>query len=315
MRSVWGRNGLHADGSRSTGFRSMVLAQFTGIALQKDNRAFVGTNLAQGTLQNNASSVEFRTDPDSVYRDDWRHYHIKASNDGFLQVVSVFAVGNADHFLAESGGDMSITNSNSNFGNCSLKAVSHRPEAFAQDSGGFIIGLVPPRGINPDSDSLVNITEIDVGHTVTAYEAARAANAEATFKKIYIKIGGKSEIPESDIPEFYETDSSGNVTKAELLISGLDYNLGKRTYSDSNPEAVYAYLPKSAGDATSQLFAARLRTRDTSNLGTHKDPATTQNSVATKNDKRSFYGWEYSQTVNSVDQGRVCLLVNDNRAD
>ena len=315
MRSVWGMNGLHADGSRSTGFRSMVLAQFTGIALQKDNRAFVGTNLAQGTLQNNASSVEFRTDPDSVYRDDWRHYHIKASNDGFLQVVSVFAVGNADHFLAESGGDMSITNSNSNFGNCSLKAVSHRPEAFAQDSGGFIIGLVPPRGINPDSDSLVNITEIDVGHTVTAYEAARAANAEATFKKIYIKIGGKSEIPESDIPEFYETDSSGNVTKAELLISGLDYNLGKRTYSDSNPEAVYAYLPKSAGDATSQLFAARLRTRDTSNLGTHKDPATTQNSVATKNDKRSFYGWEYSQTVNSVDQGRVCLLVNDNRAD
>ena len=315
MRSVWGMNGLHADGSRSTGFRSMVLAQFTGIALQKDNRAFVGTNLAQGTLQNNSDSVEYRTDPDSVYRDDWRHYHIKASNDGFLQVVSVFAVGNADHFLAESGGDMSITNSNSNFGNCALKAVSHRPEAFAQDSGGYVIGLVPPRGINPDSDSLVNITEIDVGHTVTAYEAARAANAEATFKKIYIKIGGKSEIPESDIPEFYETDSSGNVTKAELLISGLDYNLGKRTYSDSNPEAVYAYLPKSAGDATSQLFAARLRLRDTSNLGTHKDPATAQNSVTTKNDKRTYYGWEFSQTVSGVDQGRVCLLVNDGRAD
>ena len=315
LRSVFGMNGLHADGSRATGFKSMVLAQYTGIALQKDNRAFVGTNLAQGTLQNNADSVEYRVDPDSVYRDDWRHYHIKASNDGFLQVVSVFAVGNADHFLAESGGDMSITNSNSNFGNCALKAVSHRPNAFAQDSGGCVVGLVPPRGINSESDSLVNITEIDVGHTVTAYEAARAANVESTFKKIYIKIGGQSEVAEEDIPEFYETDSSGNITKAELLISGLDYNLGKRTYSDTNPEAVYAFLPKSADDATSQLFAARLRARDTSNLGTNKDPATTQNSVTTKNDKRTYYGWEYTQTVSGVDKGRVCLLVSDGRAD
>ena len=315
LRSVFGMNGLHADGSRATGFKSMVLAQYTGIALQKDNRAFVGSNLSQGTLQNNADSVEYRVDPDSVYRDDWRHYHIKASNDGFLQVVSVFAVGNADHFLAESGGDMSITNSNSNFGNCALKAVSHRPNAFAQDAGGYIVGLVPPRGINPDSDSLISVTEIDVGHTVQAYETARAANLEATFKKIYIKIGGQSEIAEEDIPEFYETDSSGNVTKAELLISGLDYNLGKRNYSDSNPEAVYAFLPKSPDDATSQLFGARLRARDTSNLGDNKDPDTIQNSKTTKNDKRAYYGWEFSQTVNGVDKGRVCILVNDGRAD
>ena len=112
-------NGLHADGSRSTGFKSMVLAQYTGIALQKDDRAFVGSNLSSGIVQTNAEGNNYHIDPTSEYRDDWRHFHIKASNDGFLQVVSVFAVGNADHFLAESGGDMSITNSNSNFGNCS----------------------------------------------------------------------------------------------------------------------------------------------------------------------------------------------------
>ena len=34
-------NGLHADGSRTTGFKSMVTAQFTGVSLQKDDRAFV----------------------------------------------------------------------------------------------------------------------------------------------------------------------------------------------------------------------------------------------------------------------------------
>ena len=36
MRSVWGINGMHADGAKATGFRSMVVAQFTAISLQKD---------------------------------------------------------------------------------------------------------------------------------------------------------------------------------------------------------------------------------------------------------------------------------------
>ena len=34
-------NGMKADGAKSTGFRSMVVAQFTGISLQKDDRAFI----------------------------------------------------------------------------------------------------------------------------------------------------------------------------------------------------------------------------------------------------------------------------------
>jgi hypothetical protein len=33
--------GLVADGSKATGFKSMVVAQFTGIGLQKDDSAFV----------------------------------------------------------------------------------------------------------------------------------------------------------------------------------------------------------------------------------------------------------------------------------
>ena len=36
-----GMNGMLTDGSKATGFRSMVVAQFTGISLQKDDRAFV----------------------------------------------------------------------------------------------------------------------------------------------------------------------------------------------------------------------------------------------------------------------------------
>ena len=44
LRSVFGMNGMHTDGSKATGFRSMVMAQFTGISLQKDDRAFVKYN-------------------------------------------------------------------------------------------------------------------------------------------------------------------------------------------------------------------------------------------------------------------------------
>ena len=311
LRSVFGMNGLHADGSRATGFKSMVLAQYTGIGLQKDNRAFVGSNTAQGIVQTNAEGNEYRVDPDSEYRDDWRHFHIKASNDGFLQVVSVFAVGNADHFLAESGGDMSITNSNSNFGNVALKSVSHRPTAFTQDAGGYIVGVAPPRGIDSTKDNLVSMAEIDVATTVSKYGTAAAGGSASTanFRRIYIKINNKAELKESEIPEFYTTNSSGTITKAELLVSGLDYNLGKRNYSDSNPEAVYAFLPATPTDASSKLFGTRLRARDAS-----IDPAVTQNSVSTKNDVRSFYAWEYSQTVSGEDLGRVCLLVADQRA-
>ena len=37
-------NGMQADGAKADGFRSMVVAQFTGVSLQKDDRAFVKYN-------------------------------------------------------------------------------------------------------------------------------------------------------------------------------------------------------------------------------------------------------------------------------
>ena len=42
-------NGMHADGSKADGFRSMVVAQFTAVSLQKDDRAFVKYNQSDRT--------------------------------------------------------------------------------------------------------------------------------------------------------------------------------------------------------------------------------------------------------------------------
>ena len=44
-----------------------------------------------------------------------------------------------------SGGDMSITNSNSNFGAKSLEADKFRFEAFLKDDKGFIREINPPQ--------------------------------------------------------------------------------------------------------------------------------------------------------------------------
>ena len=164
LRSVFGMNGMHADGSKATGFRSMVVAQFTGVSLQKDDRAFVkynetnrsfsslsqepvfGTELATGS----SSSVDekiFHLDSDAIYRSGWETRHVKISNDSILQIVSVFAIGYAVHFEARSGSDASITNSNSNFGQIALVSDGFKKDAFLKDDRAFITHILTPRAI------------------------------------------------------------------------------------------------------------------------------------------------------------------------
>ena len=114
--------GLHADGSKATGFKSMVLSQFTGIGLQKDNNAFLKYNSTTGVYDDGTVSgnESLNTDSRAVYKPSYKNYHIKASNGATIQAASAFAIGYAEHFTTETGGDMSITNSNSNFGSKAL---------------------------------------------------------------------------------------------------------------------------------------------------------------------------------------------------
>jgi len=156
IRSTWGICGMWADGAKATGFRSMVVAQYTGVSLQKDDRAFIRydefTNTwNQASLTDAFATVPYHAKGDAYWKDDWRNFHIRASNDAFIQCVSVFAVGFHDHFLMESGGDMSITNSNSNFGNTSLHAAGFKGFAFNQDKGGYITDIIPVKEIDSSS--------------------------------------------------------------------------------------------------------------------------------------------------------------------
>ena len=172
MRSVWGMQGMHADGSKATGFRSMVVAQFTGVSLQKDDRAFVkyiessrqyeNTFYSAGTTQtgsdlsakSSSSGTVYHLDSEAIYRKGWEQTHIKISNDSIVQVVSVFAIGYNKHFESLSGGDASVTNSNSNFGQLSLISEGFKKEAFEKDDKAFITHIIPPRTIDSTEEDI-----------------------------------------------------------------------------------------------------------------------------------------------------------------
>ena len=182
LRSVWGMNGMHADGAKSSGFRSMVVAQFTGVSLQKDDRAFVKydqssriykgispiTKVTGGDLSSGATSTDitsaYHLDSDAIYRSGWETSHIKLSNDAFIQVVSVFAIGYNKHFDAVNGGDASITNSNSNFGQISLHSQGFKKEAFEKDNHSVITSIISPRAI-VDPQQNIDWLSLDVGLT------------------------------------------------------------------------------------------------------------------------------------------------------
>ena len=181
LRSVFGMNGVLADGAKATGFKSIVVAQFTGVSLQKDDRAFVKYNpssrkfesitigLAKGAqLPKESSSLDvnkvYHLDSDAVYRTGWKTAHIAMKNDAIMQIVSVFAIGFNRHFSAESGSDASVTNSNSNFGQISLTSDGFKETAFSKDDTASISNIITPKAI---TGTPVNVDwqSFDVGLT------------------------------------------------------------------------------------------------------------------------------------------------------
>ena len=165
LRSVYGMCGLLADGSKAEGFKSMIVAQFTGIGLQKDDNAFVKYDSGSGTYIDSASVTNIHSDSRARFKPSYENFHMKATNNAYLQLVSVFAIGFAEHFSVESGGDFSINNSNSNFGAKALSAVGFRKEAFARDDIGYITHIIPPKELESIEIS-VDYLGIDVSKTV-----------------------------------------------------------------------------------------------------------------------------------------------------
>ena len=194
LRSVFGMCGMHADGNKAAGFKSMVVAQYTGVSLQKDDNAFIlydeGAFYDEDTLPENSPERPLHTNSKAIFKPDFENSHIRASNNAFIQAVSIFAIGFSHHFLTESGGDMSITNSNSNFGNTSLESTGFKPDAFNRDDTGFITHIIPPRELVAQENSV----------TWLSLDAEKIINATDT-SKLYIA-GARNE----EVTPAYQVD-------------------------------------------------------------------------------------------------------------
>ena len=106
--------------------------------------------------------LQSHTDPLAVYKPAYSNFHIKSSNDAFPQLVSIFAIGYSTQFLTESGGDQSVTNSNSNFGAISLASKGSKLECFERDDAGFITHVISPKE-NVESETAIEYYSVDVG--------------------------------------------------------------------------------------------------------------------------------------------------------
>ena len=211
LRSVFGMCGLVADGSKATGFKSMVVAQFTGIGLQKDDSAFVVYDPTSGTYQDSTvpGNENLSNNSRAVFKPDYRNFHLKVINDSYIQAVSVFAIGYADQFLVESGGDMSITNSNSNFGAKALVAQGFRKNAFPQDDQGYITHIIPPKEFSKTKKT-IEFNAIDVAATVGV----------ASTGHLYLYAQTNSDVAPENVLEGYRIGAKENDTLNVLIASG-----------------------------------------------------------------------------------------------
>ena len=206
-----------ADGSKATGFRSMVVAQFTGIGLQKDDRAFVKYNESTpptGQYDDNTVSGNETLSNNSKarYKPGFRNFHIKVSNNSFIQAVSIFAIGYADHFVTESGGDISLTNSNSNFGANALASSGFRDTAFAQDDFGYITHVIPPKEV-PLTETAVEFESIDVVKTDSVAGVGSTGH-------LYLYGRTNADVPPENVIDGYRVGAKVNDTLGVLVSSG-----------------------------------------------------------------------------------------------
>jgi hypothetical protein len=215
LRSVYGMCGMHADGNLVSGFKSMVVAQFTGIGLQKDDNAFIKYNESLGEYQDSSVITNIHTDSRAVFKPSYRNYHIKASNNAIIQLVSIFAIGYAEHFVVESGGDHSITNSNSNFGAKSLVARGFRENSFSKDDRGYITHIVSPQKIK-NTEISVEFLPIDVGLTTSVSVGV------GTTTRLYIYNETNQDAPPSTVVDGYRIGAKENdILYAQIAQSGI----------------------------------------------------------------------------------------------
>jgi hypothetical protein len=178
--------GLNVDGSKAGGLKSMVLDSFT------------------------------QYNPDGL--------GVKVYNRGYCQVVSMFTICSDKSVLAETGGTVSVTNSNSDFGNYALYANGTGP---LEQTGDLLTSTV-----NNSVFSLQNLSTsqppyvgqvITVGelyYNVGGFEVTSPGSGYTSLPTVTVSIGtGPNAIQAQGIPVIKD----GELVSIEVASSGQNY--------------------------------------------------------------------------------------------
>jgi hypothetical protein len=213
IRSVFGMSGLLADGSKADGFKSMVVAQFTAVGLQKDNNAYVKYNNTLGIYEDSSVSgnENITSDGQAKFKPSYANYHVKCINGAYLQLVSVFSIGYYEQFVAESGGDQSVNNSNCTFGSRGLVSSGFKANAFQRDDVGYITHIIPPKDIDPN-EIIIDYDSIDVTKTVSVGNSSRLYLYGRT---------NSSDLPDSIIDGYRIGARANDMLNVSILRSGI----------------------------------------------------------------------------------------------
>lgn len=236
VRSIFGMNGLWADGSRVSGFRSMVTANYTQVSLQTDPNCFPASTYFQDPPTNNSEGEgkKYRESSNDPFK--YRHFGIRGGNDASIQIVSVFCIGNSDHFVAESGADLSITNSCSDFGDISLRGMGYKSKSFSQDeatsisslnyNGTRLTQIIPPLPLQ--------YTQLSNNHAPTLEDIEVVTGVVLDYNKTlaYIQENKTPQnTPPSTIRVYIQNSNSASQFSLERPPSASDIAFGQYTYT------------------------------------------------------------------------------------
>lgn len=184
---VTGSIGLDVDGNKANGLRSMVLDSFT---------------------QYNAGGIG-----------------CKVYNRGYSQVVSMFTICADKSVLAESGGTVSVTNSNSDFGNYALYADGVGPleQSGEIDGNGQTGNIFSLRDMSssdrPYVGQVVYINELY--YNVRGFTITNPGQGYSSPPTVTVSIGtGPNAIAAQGVASINE---DGELTGIELVSSGQNY--------------------------------------------------------------------------------------------
>lgn len=238
IRSLYGMGGIFANGANAEGFKSMVTAQYTAISMQKDMRCWQRyTGGAWADISTTAAGNYddyIDESPDSVRMDpNKRSFHVRCVNRAIIQEVSVFAIGQGIHHWVQSGGELTVTNSNSNFGGCASLAEGFNSSSFLTDKNWNVSSINVARDIS----GLVNKWQrTDIGELTSG-----TANNATTITLTTNLEGSENNKPTILDRNGYSLNNYGGTSYIWIENpNGIDYYapLADAAWSSTNPNQI-----------------------------------------------------------------------------